>query len=133
MPVFSSSKETSSIVVEKKNEITSPLREAGSRITKDKDNSRSMQDMSDAKTTKSSEFTSVVVGKLSDVAVIGNSGESLQSAADAGKTSRFESSGMVCHIVQFLQNSFLVSYLLVCYLLYLVTFNNVAATCVMFS
>lgn len=96
MPVFSSSKETSSIVVEKKNEITSPLRESSVRFSKD--NSRSMQDMSDAKSTKSSEVTTVVASeKQPDAVSASSSGETaLQQAADSAKSSREE---LVCQKV----------------------------------
>jgi len=83
LPVFSSSKETSSIVVEKKNEITSPIRNI-------KESSRSMHDISDARSTKASEVANAVSGKLTDLTAAATSGESLQSANDVSKTVRSE-------------------------------------------
>jgi hypothetical protein len=92
LPVFSSSKETSSIVVEKKNEITSPV-----RITKENSRSMHVYDMSDARSIKTSELTTS--GKLTDLAALATSGESLQSANDAGKTVRAELSSNPVRII----------------------------------
>lgn len=75
MPVFSSSKEISSIVIEKKNEITSPLGGTSARIFRE--NSGSMQDVADAKM--------AVTTKLNDLVT---SGDSLQSSADVCKATR---------------------------------------------
>lgn len=83
LPVFSSSKESSSIVVEKKNEITSPLRESGASHY-----SHSLPDSSDAKYTKTSENIDAVGSKQTETAV-GNFGD-VQPATTSGQSAHVE-------------------------------------------